>query len=35
MLFDTALEHSDLTQKDIDETDRKIKKGISEGLGWK
>jgi hypothetical protein len=35
MLFDRALEHSELTQKDIDETDRKVKKGISEGLGWK
>lgn len=35
MLFDSALERSELTQKDIDEIDRRIKKGISEGLGWK
>jgi len=33
MLFDRALEHSDLTQKDIDETDRKIKRGYQRGSG--
>jgi len=33
MLFDRALEHSELTQKDIDETDHEIKKGISEVRG--
>jgi len=33
MLFDKALEHSELTQKDIDETDRKIKREYQRGSG--
>lgn len=35
MMFDKLLEDSDLTEKDIDEIDHKIKRGIMESTGWK
>ena len=35
MMFDKLLEDSDLTEKDIDEIDHKVKRGIMESTGWK
>ena len=35
MMFDKLLEESDLTEKDIDEIDHKVKRGIMESTGWK
>jgi len=35
MLFDKALGSSKLEKDDVDKVDRKIKKGIVEGLEWK
>lgn len=35
MTFDKLLESSKLTEKDVEEIDHKVKKGIAEKLGWK
>jgi hypothetical protein len=35
MMFDKLLEESDLTEKDIDDIDHKVKRGIMESTGWK
>jgi len=35
MLFDDLLKESELTEKDLENLDRKIKEGIMERLGWK
>jgi len=34
MMFDKLLEDSDLSEKDIDEIDHKVKRGIMESTGW-
>jgi len=35
MMFDKLLEESVLTEKDIDDIDHKVKRGIMESTGWK
>jgi hypothetical protein len=35
MMFDKLLENSDLTEKDVDEIDHMVKRGIMESTGWK
>jgi hypothetical protein len=35
LLFDSLLSESELTKEDISEIDHKVKKGITERLGWK
>ena len=35
LLFDSLLSESKLTKEDISEIDDKVKKGITEKLGWK
>ncbi|RZN39226.1 MAG: hypothetical protein EFT35_03950 [Methanophagales archaeon ANME-1-THS] len=35
MLFDKVLEASEVTEKEVDEIDHEVKKGIMENLGWR
>lgn len=35
MVFDKLLEESDLREKDVEEIDHKVKRGIMESTGWK
>jgi len=34
MMFDKLLEESELTEKDVNEIDHKVKRGIIERAGW-
>ncbi len=34
-LFDKLLGESELTEKEVDEIDHRVKRGIMESIGWK